>query len=191
MSPKQDQRRKAPAHSPLSELLSHIAGQAPHKYSGAPLVNDHGVEGPRTKQQAGGQGDDPANALNVHEHFNIWPDEPPETDYFHKTWARLGTATQLSQSQRQVPENAGPLNSSRLIHRALLLMQDQSPGYLQHFLSYVDTLSWIEHLNSAASVPGKIDASATKPVLPSLKPHAPAAKKAARSAGTKKPPRKG
>lgn len=84
-----------------------------------------------------------------------WPSEPPETDYFQKTWARLGTGSQLKQSQRQVPDNAGPLNSNHLIHRALVLMQEQSPGYLQHFLTYVDTLAWMEQLDTPTAPPVK------------------------------------
>lgn len=83
---------------------------------------------------------------------NALPEEPPELDYFQKTWERLSTGLRLKQSQRQVPENAGPLNSNHLIHRALLLMQERSPGYLQHFLSYVETLSWMEQLTVTAKM---------------------------------------
>ncbi len=79
--------------------------------------------------------------------------EPPETGYFQETWEKLSTGLRLEQAQRQVPDNAGPLNSNNLIHRALLLMQDQSPGYLQHFLSYVDGLSWMEQLHISTTTP--------------------------------------
>ena len=75
-----------------------------------------------------------------------WP-ELAMLDYFRKTWSRLSVDRQWRQSRDQVPTNAGPLNSSSLVHRALSLMREQSPGYLQHFLSYVDALSWMEQMN--------------------------------------------
>jgi hypothetical protein len=75
------------------------------------------------------------------------PSAPEMLDYFRKTWASLRTENQLRQSLGEVPQNAGPLNSNSLVHRSLSLMRELSPGYLQHFLSYVDTLSWMEQLN--------------------------------------------
>ncbi|HEY1611482.1 MAG TPA: DUF2894 domain-containing protein [Paraburkholderia sp.] len=97
-----------------------------------------------------------------------WPDLAL-LDYFKKTWSRLSTDIQLRQSREQVPTNAGPLNSSSLVHRALSLMREQSPAYLQHFLSYVDALSWMEQMNGG-------EAPAPKEAR-----RAPAAKKGARN----------
>ena len=68
-------------------------------------------------------------------------------DYFRETWSRLSAERQLKRSLAQVPGNAGPLNSSNLVHRSLSLMRELSPGYLQQFLSYVDALSWLEQMN--------------------------------------------
>jgi hypothetical protein len=79
------------------------------------------------------------------------PSAPEMLDYFRKTWASLRTENQLRQSLGQVPQNAGPLNSNSLVHRSLSLMRELSPGYLQHFLSYVDTLSWMEQLVGTAA----------------------------------------
>ncbi|WP_442597763.1 DUF2894 domain-containing protein [Parapusillimonas sp. JC17] len=73
--------------------------------------------------------------------------ELPEMEYFRRAWAKSGTTRLLRHSQKQVPENAGPLNSSNLVHRSLSLMREQSPAYLQHFLAYLDALSWMEQLN--------------------------------------------
>ena len=72
-------------------------------------------------------------------------------DYFREVWTKLSTEKQFLQSLAQVPWNAGPLNSSSLVHRSLSLMRELSPGYLQQFLSYVDALSWMEQMNSGAS----------------------------------------
>jgi hypothetical protein len=68
-------------------------------------------------------------------------------DYFREVWAKVRTEKQLRQSLEQVPGNAGPLNSSSLVHRSLSLMSELSPGYLKQFLSYVDALSWLDQLN--------------------------------------------
>jgi hypothetical protein len=78
-----------------------------------------------------------------------WP-ELEVLDYFREIWSRVSTERQLRQSLEQVPGNAGPLNSSSLVHRSLSLMRELSPGYLQQFLSYVDTLSWMEQMNGGA-----------------------------------------
>jgi hypothetical protein len=66
---------------------------------------------------------------------------------FRTLWSKLRIESQLRQSLEQPSEDAGPLNSGRLVQRSLGLMSDLSPGYLQQFLSYVDTLAWIESMN--------------------------------------------
>jgi hypothetical protein len=84
------------------------------------------------------------------EHNHAAYPELPELDYFRQTWAKVRTDKQLRQSLQPAPGNAGPLNSSSLVHRSLSLMRELSPGYLKQFLSYVDALSWIEQLNGGA-----------------------------------------
>ncbi|OZI18653.1 hypothetical protein CAL26_13150 [Bordetella genomosp. 9] len=69
-------------------------------------------------------------------------------DFFRDTWGRYKTRRQLKQSEERVPENAGPLNSSLLVHRTLSLMREVSPEYLHQFLSYVDALAWVEQATS-------------------------------------------
>ncbi len=76
-------------------------------------------------------------------------------DYFREIWTKVSTERQLRQSLAQVPGNAGPLNSSSLVHRSLSLMRELSPGYLQQFLSYVDALSWMEQMNGGAALADK------------------------------------
>lgn len=73
--------------------------------------------------------------------------------YFRSTWSRLSADRRLNQSQAKVPENAGPLNSQHLVHRAITLMRDTSPDYLNRLMSYIDTLSWIEQANASAPPP--------------------------------------
>jgi len=111
-----------PARGALAELIDYMASQAPSDSDGPPAV-------PR-------------------------PSSYPELemlDYFREIWTKLSTERQFRQSLAQVPGNAGPLNSSSLVHRSLSLMRKLSPGYLQQFLSYVDALSWMEQMNGGAS----------------------------------------
>lgn len=72
---------------------------------------------------------------------------------FHDTWARLSTEKQLSQTLAQAPENAGPMNSQHLVLRSLQVMHDIAPEYLQGFMSYIDTLIWLEHAAPAKFAP--------------------------------------
>ncbi|WP_374622044.1 DUF2894 domain-containing protein [Pandoraea sp.] len=86
-------------------------------------------------------------------------------EYFRETWSKLSTDGNLRQSLAQVPENAGPLNSSHLVHRALSLMHDVSPDYLRHFLRHADALSWLEDMETTGVLGNK--ATARAPVKPS------------------------
>ncbi|HEY2022229.1 DUF2894 domain-containing protein [Paraburkholderia sp.] len=76
--------------------------------------------------------------------------ELPALDYFRDVWSKVRADKQLRQSLAPVAGNTGPLNSSSLVHRSLSLMRELSPGYLKQFLSYVDTLSWLEQMNGGA-----------------------------------------
>jgi len=88
--------------------------------------------------------------------------ELPALDDFQKLWSRMRTESQLRESLEHAPENAGPLNSSALVHRSIALMRDLSPGYLQHFVSYVDDLSSLEHLGrGGAAMPRDVPQAAT------------------------------
>ena len=74
--------------------------------------------------------------------------ELPLLGDFRQLWSSLRTESQLRQSLQPAPANAGPLNSSALVHRSIALMRELSPGYLRHFLGYVDALSWMEQLQA-------------------------------------------
>ncbi|MNI45770.1 hypothetical protein D3C73_1002100 [compost metagenome] len=76
-------------------------------------------------------------------------------EYFRAVWSRVSADRQVRQSQQQVHKNAGPLNSNQLVHRALSLMRELSPGYLQQFLSYTDALMWMEQIHAATATAPK------------------------------------
>jgi hypothetical protein len=119
-----------PARGALAGLIDYMAGHAPSDCGGAVTGN---LAMPR-------------------------PSSYPELevlDYFREIWSGLSTEKQFRQSLAQVPGNAGPLNSSSLVHRSLSLMRELSPGYLQQFLSYVDALSWMEQMNGGGTLADK------------------------------------
>ncbi len=82
-------------------------------------------------------------------------------DDVRKLWSCVHANSQVQRSLEHSPENAGPLNSSSLVHRSLTLMREVSPGYLQQFMSYVDALSWLEQLSDQGVLATKSVAPAT------------------------------
>lgn len=79
----------------------------------------------------------------------------PALDEFRGIWSRVRAQSQLRQSLEQIPTDAGPLNSGSLVHRSLTLMRELSPGYLQHFLAYVDALAWLGQLQDGGALGGR------------------------------------
>lgn len=63
---------------------------------------------------------------------------------FGKTWAKVATEQQMIEALAKAPKNAGPLNSHRLMLRALTQMRRLSPDYLRLFLAQMEALLWVE-----------------------------------------------
>jgi len=116
----------ATARSPLGELLQRFAGGTANDANDAHNAND---------------ANDAANAISPQSAQQL-----PALDDARRLWTELRSRSQLRQSLQQAPSDAGPLNSGVLVHRALALMRTLSPGYLQHFLAYVDALSWLQQM---------------------------------------------
>lgn len=70
---------------------------------------------------------------------------------FRQAWSRIAAEDQVELAAGRGPVNAGPLNSHMLVLRSLELMRGLSPDYLQHFLSQVDSLLWLEQAHHNAS----------------------------------------
>lgn len=135
---------RAPAHGTLAELLKHIGDRKAAATMGdavAADVENVGEDCPRQSVSA----------------------ELPALLEFRKIWSKVRTDGQLRQSLEQVPTNAGPLNSGVLVHRSIMLMRELSPEYLQHFMAYADTLSWMEQMQGdgvlATAMPGAAGSS--------------------------------
>lgn len=82
--------------------------------------------------------------------------ELPALIAFRRLWSTLRADSHLQQAVAQKSPDAGPLNSAALVSRSMTLMRQFSPGYLRHFLAYVDDLAWLERLDRAS------DEAATK-----------------------------
>ena len=72
---------------------------------------------------------------------------------FQHTWSRLRAEQRLRQALAQVPAQAGPLNSSHLVHQVLREMHRLSPAYLDAFMAHVDTLLRLEQDSGGAPRP--------------------------------------
>ena len=76
----------------------------------------------------------------------------PALEEFRRLRSRQRAREQLRATLQPPPAGAGPLNSASLAHRALALMRTASPGYLRHFMDYLDTLSWLEQMDASGSL---------------------------------------
>lgn len=95
----------------------------------------------------------PATTSVTEEATNSRP-ELKSVQYFRDTWSQLSLDRQMAQALAQAPENAGPLNSQQLVLRALSVMRTLSPDYFQHFMSYANSLLWLEHADSKPAAKG-------------------------------------
>lgn len=71
---------------------------------------------------------------------------------FGVVWEQIAAERQLADAIQHAPDNAGPLNSHRLIVRAMTRMQALSPDYLRRFLGQMDTLLWLDQLQQPISL---------------------------------------
>ena len=70
---------------------------------------------------------------------------------FSEVWSKISAEQQVAQALVRGPENAGPLNSHRLMLRALRLMRGLSPDYTQRFMAQMDALLWLEQVHAKAT----------------------------------------
>lgn len=78
---------------------------------------------------------------------------------FRASWSRIAAQNRLQQALALGPDNAGPLNSHKLVLQALERMGAVSPHYVQRFMSHVDGLLLLDkvtpRLASGAAAPAK------------------------------------
>ncbi|MCH2222127.1 MAG: DUF2894 domain-containing protein, partial [Dechloromonas sp.] len=132
-----------PTASPLAELLAHI-GQHAHAQPEIQAEPSSPAAMPRKARPRAPRAP-----------------ELKSVAYFRNTWSKLSAEQQLTQTLAQAPENAGPMNSQHLVLRSLQVMRDVAPDYLQGFMSYVDTLIWLEHADPTRMPAGSDKKTAT------------------------------
>lgn len=71
---------------------------------------------------------------------------------FSGVWTKIAADQQVAQAIDRGPDNAGPLNSHRLMLRSLALMRSLSPDYLGRFLSQMETLLWLDQFNQQTAL---------------------------------------
>jgi hypothetical protein len=95
-----------------------------------------------------------ATALNAPagQGASLPPVDMKSVQRFREIWGRIATERQMADAIMRAPDNAGPLNSHKLMLRALTLMQGLSPDYLSRFLTQMDGLLWLHQVNQQASL---------------------------------------
>ena len=71
---------------------------------------------------------------------------------FSEVWTKIAADQQVVQAVHRGPDNAGPLNSHRLMLRSLTLMRSLSPDYLGRFLAQMEALLWLDHVNQQTAL---------------------------------------
>lgn len=126
----------ASPRSPLAELLAEITDIAD-----IPTA-EPGTAPRAPRSAAGGPGPAPTPSPRSHRELKAVRD-------YRSTWSRLAVEQRLQQALANVPSNAGPLNTQRLVHQALQTLNTLSPAYLQRLVVQGEALLWLEQLGAA------------------------------------------
>ena len=85
------------------------------------------------------------------------PRELKSAQHFREQLTDFSIARQVDEALAQWPENPGPLNSHFLVLQAFDTLRDRAPRYLRHFVEYLDTLFWLESIDSASpAIKGRV-----------------------------------
>ena len=71
--------------------------------------------------------------------------------FFRESQERRYAENVVRLAVKDGPDNPGPINPHMLAIRSLSMMQSLSPNYLKHFLSYIDTVFWLEQANERSA----------------------------------------
>jgi Protein of unknown function (DUF2894) len=123
--------------SPLADLLVHMANMT--RQTGPALTPSPTAHGRASAHSAAA------------------PELKAIRDY-RSTWSHLSAERRLHQALAKVPDNAGPLNTQRLLHQALRLMHGTSPAYLLHFMAHTESLLALDTVNQPLAPPRTIPA---------------------------------
>lgn len=63
---------------------------------------------------------------------------------FRKSWEKVRADRVAIEVGQEAPENPGPLNQHMLVISTLTKMQQLSPTYFKRYISYMESLMWVE-----------------------------------------------
>jgi hypothetical protein len=75
------------------------------------------------------------------------PDELASGRQLRRSQNRSSTRLRVQRAISECPEDAGPLNPQKLVIRALTTMEGLSADYTNRFMTYVDTLLYLQQLD--------------------------------------------
>jgi len=83
-----------------------------------------------------------------------WLREPKSIRLYRESWVKRSSDSLITKSINDGPETPGPLNPQGLVIRYLASMRDLSPEYVNRYISYIETLLWLEQASDSFK-PGK------------------------------------
>ncbi len=86
----------------------------------------------------------------LHAGAGAHPSDMKSVRQFSEVWSKISAEQQVVQALHRGPENAGPLNSHKLVLRSLSLMRALSPDYLRRFMSQMEALLWLDQAGTRA-----------------------------------------
>lgn len=125
-------------------------GSPPAKPSPLATLNTHIAQATQLARQQ------IANTTTGEPQTTPWP-TLRSAQRFQETWSRISAETEVVKAEQRAPDNAGPLNSHKLVLHTLSLMRSLSPDYLRGFLAQAESLLWLEkaHALPRQQVSGK------------------------------------
>jgi hypothetical protein len=87
------------------------------------------------------------NASQTGSRESAKPGELKSVGRFRESLLKRNADKLVTQAIENAPENPGPLNPQILVIHSLATMRDLSPHYMHRFVSYIDTLLWLEQAN--------------------------------------------
>ena len=89
---------------------------------------------------------------------------------FRESWNTIRIDELVDESVHQGPKDAGPLNPQRLAIKSLSAMQQLSPQYMNRFVSYVETLLWLQQIENHNKNSARSNGSPRKKAPPKKAP---------------------
>ncbi|EDY87283.1 conserved hypothetical protein [gamma proteobacterium HTCC5015] len=146
VAPRQWQRLEKHLATLRNAMASEAASKQPQEHSPSPLkalVEALSQRAPRTvsPSQNGDEFEGLMRRVFGAEHAQR---ELPALAHLRKSRSEHYIEQQIQRAIDETPEEAGPLNSRRLVTRAVRQLDKTAPHYLRHFAAYIDTLAWLE-----------------------------------------------